>query len=547
MSILDWLRSLFRPRPVVRDVTRIAGPGADLDLVREVVDVRGGPLKEGHRRLALRDGRLLPKTKPLGASLGLRKRKRIFTRQDAGRLFSGTMRTRNRGIRDLMTDEVQLARYGLPVWRSEGELAAALELSVSALRFFSIHREADRFRHYVSFAVPKRSGGERVLHAPKRKLKAIQRRLNGLLVEKLPVSEHAHGFRKGRSIRTGAERHVGRAVVVTMDLAEFFPSVTFPRVRGLLISLGYSYPVATTLAVLMTEAERQPVDVDGTVFHAPVGPRTCVQGAPTSPGVTNSVVLRLDRRLSGAARSLGFTYTRYADDLTFSGDDTAKAAAMVAMASRVIRAEGFEVNARKTRVSRRGARQKVTGLVVNQKVAVPREEVRRLRAILHTARKRALAGPGHEPVPHSRSSIRGKIAYLSMVDPGKGEKLLRDFEGIPESAFGADAPRRRSVSPPSPGTTVGVLSSQAAGTATSRPVLDAAGVWTGAPRRFEFVGGTSSKYWIVELDGASQTVRFGRIGTQGQARTKTFGSPEEARRETEKLILEKTGKGYVER
>lgn len=136
-----------------------------------------------------------------------------------------------------------------------------------------------------------------MIFAPKRRLKALQRHLNELLVWKLPVSTHAHGFVTGRSIRTGADPHVGRAFVLHLDLKDFFPSVTFARVRGLLIAHGYAYPVAATLAALCTEARRQPVEIDGELFHVPVGQRHCVQGAPTSPGLCNAMVLRLGRRV----------------------------------------------------------------------------------------------------------------------------------------------------------------------------------------------------------------------------------------------------------
>ncbi len=208
----------------------------------------------------------------------------------AKRLFAGTMRTRYRELRDLATDEEQLARYGLPLWRTEDNVAAALGITVKQLRFFSTHREKELTPHYVTFAVRKRSGGD---HHGARRLKALQRRMLALLVEKLPVSEHAHGFRRARSVRSNAEPHVGKAVVVHLDIKDFFPSVTFARVRGMLIALGYSYPVAATLAAFMTESARQPVDVDGQLYHVPVSQRHCVQGAPTSPALCNSLLLRL--------------------------------------------------------------------------------------------------------------------------------------------------------------------------------------------------------------------------------------------------------------
>src|SRR5262249_21764945 len=151
------------------------------------------------------------------------------------RLFSDTMRTRDRNIRDLTTDEEQLARYQLPVWRSEADVAAALNISPTQLRHFSIHRQRETTPHYVTFAIPKRTGGHRLIYAPKKRLKAIQRQLDAALVSKLPVSQHAHGFRAGRSVASNARHHVGRAVVIKLDIADCFPSIHFARVRGLLI------------------------------------------------------------------------------------------------------------------------------------------------------------------------------------------------------------------------------------------------------------------------------------------------------------------------
>jgi hypothetical protein len=267
MGLLSLLKSLLGGSPK-RDISRLSpssATGADADAPEETIDVSGGPLKPNHRRRALRDKRLLPKSKSVGRQLGITKRKNHMTKAEGARLFGGTLRTRNRNIRDLLPDEEQLQRYGLPLWKTEADLAAALGISQNELWFFGIHREREQQPHYVTFAIPKRSGGKRLIMAPKRRLKAIQRKLLALLVERLPVSEHAHAFRCGRNIRTGAEPHVGKKALLRLDLKDFFPSVTFGRVRGLLVAYGYSYPVATTLAVLMTEAERQPVESEGKI------------------------------------------------------------------------------------------------------------------------------------------------------------------------------------------------------------------------------------------------------------------------------------------
>jgi RNA-directed DNA polymerase len=412
-----WLKSLFGGRRK-RDISRLAPDATTSSAsteaagpVEEWVDVSGGPLKEHHRRRAIRDKRLLPKVKP---PIRLIKRPQIMPLEEAERLFSGTMRTRNRNIRDLKIDEEQLQRYSLPIWKTEEDIAAALDISLKELWFFAIHRERERQPHYVTFAIPKRSGGKRLIMAPKRRLKSIQRKLLQLLVEKLPVSEHAHAFRRGRNIRTGAEPHVGKKFVLKLDLKDFFPSVTAARVRGLLIAYGYGFPVATTLAVLMTESQRQPVEVDANIFHVPVGPRHCVQGAPTSPGVCNAILLRLDRRLAGFAKKNGLNFTRYADDLTFSGEmDRAAANKFRIAISRIISDEGFAVNTAKTRLMGRGNRQAVTGVVVNQTLGLSRQERRRLRAAAHQLRTK----PGATTITPAK--FEGKVAYLAMLNPAQ--------------------------------------------------------------------------------------------------------------------------------
>jgi len=415
MSFGAWLKSLFggaRKRDVSRLSTSATGEPLDADVIEEQVSVSGGPLKENHRRRALRDKRLLPKIKSPVRQLGFAKRKKVMSSVEAGRLFGGTMRTRNRSLRDLTTDEDQLNRYGLPVWKTEEDVANALGISLKKLWFFSIHRERERQPHYVTFAIPKRSGGKRLIMAPKRRLKAIQRKLLELLVEKLPVSEHAHGFRKGRNIRTGAESHVGKRFVLKLDLKDFFPTVTAARVRGLLIAYGYSFPVATTLAVLMTEAERQLVEVDRSIFHVPVGQRHCVQGAPTSPGLCNALLLRLDRRLSGFAKKHGLNFTRYADDLSFSGEmDRIAAGKFRATVTRIVSEEGFVINTEKTRLMGQGGRQTVTGVIVNQTLGLSRQERRRIRAAMHQLRNNAAAAGTQ------RARLEGKVAYLAMLNP----------------------------------------------------------------------------------------------------------------------------------
>ncbi|HEX5684592.1 MAG TPA: reverse transcriptase family protein [Ideonella sp.] len=409
-------RRLDRYRPPPRDISRLARDDDD-DASAELterIDLSGAPLKEHHLRRGWRDKRLLPKRK---RGWDEPKPPKVMSMDEATRLFSGTLRTRNRHIRDLAIDAEQLERHGLPVWRSEADVAAALGISEKKLRHYAIHRQRERVSHYVSFAIPKRRGGERVIMAPKTELKALQRKLNTLLVAKLPVSDCAHGFRPGRSIATNAAPHAGKPVVLKLDIQDFFPSLHVGRVRGLLISFGYAYPVAAGLAALMTESERQPVVVDNERFHVPIGSRHAVQGAPTSPGLANALALRLDRRLDGLAKAHGFVYTRYADDLAFSGDDVEKARQLIKRAESIVRDEGFRLNRDKTRVMTQASGQRVAGVTVNTAPGWSRKQRRQLRAELHRARTSGATDPS------LWQRLRGKLAFVRMLNPAQAERM----------------------------------------------------------------------------------------------------------------------------
>jgi retron-type reverse transcriptase len=141
-----------------------------------------------------------------------------------------------------------------------------------------------------------------------------------------------------------------------------------------------------------------------------------VQGAPTSPALCNAIVLKMDRRLAGLARKHGFTYSRYADDLSLSGPNVETAEKLRVLATKIIEEEGFQVNAAKTRLQRRGGRQTVTGVTVNQVLGLSRKERRRLRAMIHQE--------GSRPADAETSAlINGKLAYLAMLNPKQAEAL----------------------------------------------------------------------------------------------------------------------------
>ncbi len=336
-----------------------------------------------------------------------------------GRGVSGRLGERTGRDEDLL-------RAGLPVMSTPAELARALGLPVSRLRWLAFHAEVATRTHYIQFTIPKKSGGQRTLSAPHRSLALAQRWIFEQIVSKLPAEPAAHGFLPGRSILTNARPHAGRAVVVNLDLEGFFPSIGFPRVRKVFERIGYSPAVSTILALLCTECPRKTVILEGTTYHVATGPRGLPQGACTSPGLSNQVARRLDRRLAGLAAKLGLTYTRYADDLTFSGDEALekRVGYLMARVRHVAQDEGFTVNESKTRVLRRSTAQMVTGLVVNDRPGVPRDEVRRLRAILHRARSTGLDGQNRENRPDFRAWLRGKIAFVRMARTGSRRPFI---------------------------------------------------------------------------------------------------------------------------
>jgi retron-type reverse transcriptase len=339
------------------------------------------------------------------------------------------------GLADRRTLVEELSRRGLPLLATPGDLARALGIRVSRLRWLAFHADAAHRTHYVYFEVPKRTGGTRLLSAPHQEMKRAQRWILDEILSKLPVTESAHGFVTGRSTVSNAQAHVARDVVVNCDLKDFFPSITWKRVRGVFRAIGYSSAVATVLALLCTESPRTRVEHDGKTYWVAVGERCLPQGAPTSPALSNQIARKLDQRLRGLCKKMGWAYTRYADDLTFSAGEghREQIGLLLARIRHVVEDEGFRMNPKKCRVQRAARRQEVTGIIVNDKLSLPREEIRTLRAMLHNAKKAGLAGQNRDAVPNFDAYVRGKIAYISMVDRAKGDKLLAAFNALSKS------------------------------------------------------------------------------------------------------------------
>jgi hypothetical protein len=322
------------------------------------------------------------------------------------------------------SDRAALARHGLPVLDDAPGLAAAMNVTVGELRFLAFDREVTTTSHYRRFTIPKKTGGERVISAPRKRLKRLQHWILTTLLDKLALGEPAHGFRAGRNIVSNARPHVGGAAIINVDLKDFFPTVTYRRVKGLWRKLGYGEEVATILGLLCTEPQTVETTLDGTTYYVARSQRRLPQGAPTSPAITNVLCRRLDARLAGFAHKHGFVYTRYADDITLSarGSD-ARIGAALQMIRKVAEEEGFAVHPDKIRVQRRGRRQEVTGIVVNERPGVPRDVLRKFRALLHQIERDGPAGKRWGAGGDVLSSALGFASYVAMVDPAKGTAL----------------------------------------------------------------------------------------------------------------------------
>ncbi len=336
--------------------------------------------------------------------------------------------------------------WDVPSLVTEGELADWLEISPGELGFLADVRNLEStrphgpLRHYRYHWHPKRSGGSaRLIEKPKWRLKSVQRRLLHGILNQIPPHDAAHGFRKGHSIRMAVEPHVGQQVVVRMDLRDFFPSIPRRRITGVFRVAGYPERIARLLSALCTNTV--PSDVWKTFpeyagdqrRHESLYSRLHLpQGSPTSPALANLCSYRLDARLTGLAKSLSSNYTRYADDLVFSGTVRLAHATrhLQTQAYLIALEEGFEINLRKTRVMRQSVRQQAMGIVINRKPNIRRADYDRLKAILTNCIRHGAESQNKTGHPEFRAHLAGRIAHVDTLNPSRGDKLRSLFEQI---------------------------------------------------------------------------------------------------------------------
>ena len=334
-----------------------------------------------------------------------------------------------------------LAALALPEIPTVGDLANWLNEPVSALEWFAdrwrlVGDAQSRLQNYHYRWVRKRSGGLRLIEIPKARLRRVQQKILRQILDLVPPHSSAHGFRRGCSSVTHASLHAGRPVVIRMDLKDFFPSIQLARIHALFEKLGYPSSVAGTLARICVNRTPQGAFRDAAALtwperHALKSPHL-PQGSPASPALANLCAYRLDIRLASLAHALGATYSRYADDLAFSGGpDFARAAERFhVQVAAIALEEGFRINTRKTRLMRQGTRQQVTGVVVNAHPNIARDEYEKLKAILTNCVRHCPASQNRDNHPNFHAYLDGRISYVKMVNAHRAAKLRRLLDGV---------------------------------------------------------------------------------------------------------------------
>lgn len=335
---------------------------------------------------------------------------------------------------------VWLASLALPHIPTLGDLARWFDASPDQLAWL-----ADQWRvepasqtplqHYHYRWVEKRSGGARLIEIPKQRLRSMQQKVLRHILDLVPAHPAAHGFRRDRSCVTHAALHTGQRVVIRMDLKDFFPSIPASRVHAMFVKLGYCASVAGALARLCVNrtpagafAGRSLPWLERHPYRSPHLP----QGSPCSPAVANLCAFRLDIRLHALAESMGAVYSRYADDLVFSGDAMLERALdrFHVQVAAIALEEGFRINTRKTRMMRAGTRQQVTGIVVNRHPNVARQEFDNLKATLTNCVRHGPASQNRDGRANFQAYLRGRVAYVAMVNQGRGQRLKQLMEKI---------------------------------------------------------------------------------------------------------------------
>lgn len=318
-------------------------------------------------------------------------------------------------IVDLIEYSPDLCYDSLPLAMDDVTLALQLGIRTKTLWWAILHSS----ELYKVYKVPKRgpNGGFRVIQAPCKRLKTLQRVLLSRFLG-LPWGEHVGAYVLGRSCVFTAQQHTKKAILISMDIKDFFPSVKRSMVRRCLHALGYNHYTASLLTALMTYEKAVP------------------QGAPTSGAIANLVADQLlDQPLLEKLKGTGWVYTRYSDDIDLSHPEEKTEEEQQQVINLVIKLAakaGFKMKTEKTRIMPPQKSQRVLGLVVNEKVNVDRRRMKHVKAIIHNCLAHGLDYEVEKMATKSvdtlMSYVRGQLAYINQVDPERAATLGEDFD-----------------------------------------------------------------------------------------------------------------------
>ena len=312
-----------------------------------------------------------------------------------------TKRERGSWLRHAMGVTTPVAPY-TPRFEKEAVIWCAAPLGVEVNRLEEILNNVSG--HYQEFWMRKRSGGYRMISAPDKDLQAIQSTIYSRILSSVTIVHPAAvGFRCGRSVVDNAAPHLGKRYVLKMDIHDFFGSIRSPRVRQTFKKIGYPENVSKVLGALCCLHRHLP------------------QGAPTSPALSNIVGYEMDRKLAALAAEYGVTYTRYADDLTFSGDVFPKEQ-IIPQVKRIIRDEKFEPNHKKTHFMNQSSRKIITGVSVASgvKLTIPKSKKREIRKNVYFILTKGLAEHQRRIGSHDPAYLKrliGMLCYWRAIEP----------------------------------------------------------------------------------------------------------------------------------
>jgi len=297
------------------------------------------------------------------------------------------------------TEIIKLNMLGLPVIQSIDDFSVVTHISKYTIYQLSHHSD----KYYKTFEIPKKSGGKRIICQPSKKLKGLQSWILVNILNKIQVSPSCKGFRKGSSTLDNALPHIGANTILNLDLKDFFPTVSTKQVYNVFKTIGYNKLIATVFTNICTYKDMLP------------------QGSPCSPMLANLTAWNLDLRIQGYVGKRGISYTRYADDLSFSGLNPSKVVKIIPMIKAIINDENFEVNHKKTRIASSARAKIVTGLIVNEdSVGIGKQKYKDLRAKIHH-----LTLPTEQKNEKLLYHVGGWLSYLNSVDKLRLQKAKK--------------------------------------------------------------------------------------------------------------------------